>query len=122
MKKVKTLLVLAVLAFAVLGGWRVGAYAFNNMELQQDMLDLSSGANTYSNYSHPLTDDDIRAAVVRDALNHDIKLDPSRVTVRRMSDDPNAKVFLSADYTELVTLPGYSFTLHFTPTSEKKLF
>ena len=74
MKRIKTLLVIAVLAFAILGGWKAGSCELANIELQEDMLDLASQAGSYSRFATgPRSDDDYREAVVRDALNHDIQ-------------------------------------------------
>ncbi len=122
MKRIKTLAVLAVLAFAVLAGWDAGSCELAKMELQQDMLDLSKGVNSYSNTSVPLDDEGYRQAVIRKAQDHDIRLDPSEVTVRRSGNGPTSTIYLAADYTVPVDVLGYSFVLHFTPTSEKKLF
>ncbi len=122
MKRIKKLLVLAALGFAVVAGWDAGSNELAKMELQQDMLDLSKGINSYSNYSVPLSDDGLREAVIRKAQDHDIRLRPSEVTVRRSGDGAATRVYLAADYTVPVDVLGYSFDLHFTPTSEKKLF
>ncbi len=122
MKRIKKLLVLAVLAFAVLAGWDAGSCELAKMELQQDMLDLSKGVNNYSNYSAPLDDQGLRDAVIRKAQEHDIRLDPSEVTVRRSGEGSSTRVYLAADYTVPVDVLGYSFQLHFTPTSDKRLF
>ncbi len=122
MRRIKKLLVLAVLAFAVVAGWDAGSCELAKMELQQDMLDLSKGVNNYSNYSAPLTDDGLREAVIRKAQDHDIRLQPSEVTVRRTGNGVNSTVYLAADYTVPVDVLGYSFELHFTPSSDKRLF
>ncbi len=122
MKRIKNLLIIAVLAFAVVAGWDAGSCELAKMELQQDMLDLSKGVNSYSNYSAPLSDDGLREAVIRKAREHDIRLEPSEVTVRRSGDGAATRVYLAADYTVPVTVLGYSYVLHFTPSSDKRLF
>ncbi len=122
MKRIKKLLVLAALAFAVLAGWDAGSCELAKMELQQDMLDLSKGVNAYSNTAVPLDDEGFRQAVIRKAQDHDIRLDPSEVVVRRSGDGSSTRVYLAADYTVPVNVLGYSFQLHFTPTSDKRLF
>jgi len=45
-------------------------------------------------------------------------LTPNQVTVRRTGEGVSAVIYLAADYTEPVNLPGLSFNLHFTTTSE----
>ncbi len=122
MRRIKRLLVLAVLGFALVAGWDAGSCELAKMELQQDMLDLSKGVNSYSNYSAPLSDEGLREAVIRKAHEHDIRLQPSEVTVRRNGDGSSARVYLAADYTVPVDVLGYSFQLHFTPTSDRRLF
>ena len=119
-KRIKTLMILAVLSFVGLGGWKAGLWEFDNMQLQADMLDLASGVSSYSSYSLPRSDEDFRQAVIRKALEHDIQLQPAQVTVRRTTNGNNQIMFLAATYSEPVNLPYYSFELHFHPTSEKK--
>ncbi len=123
MKRMKTLLVIAVLALAVLGGWKVGACELSNMELQADMLDLAAGVGgSFAKYNSPRTDEDFRQAVIHDAQDHDIQLQPSQVTIRRNGYGQNAPLYLAADYEVPVDVLGYAFVLHFSPSSEKKLF
>ena len=123
MKRIKTLLLIAVVAFAVLGGWRAGSCELAYLELQEDMLNLSSQVGSYSKYATaPRSDEEYREAVVRDAREHDIQLKGSQVTVRHPDSGPTSKVYLAADYTEAVTVAGYSFTMHFTPNSQRNLF
>jgi hypothetical protein len=122
MKRIKTLLVLAILVFSVVAGWKAGSCEVEYMALQADMLDLSKSVNSYSNYSTPRSDDDFRQAVIRKAQDHDILLEPSEVTVRRNGSGATSTMYLAADYSVPVDVLGYSFVMHFTPTSEKKLF
>ncbi len=122
MKRIKKLLMLAVLVFAVAAGWDAASCELAKMELQQDMLDLSKGVNSYSNTAVPLDDEGFRQAVIRKAQDHDIRLQPSEVTVRRSGEGSSTRVYLAADYTVPVDVLGYSFQLHFTPTSDKMLF
>ena len=62
--------------------------------------------------------DDFRGAVVRVAKQHGIVLTPNQVTVRRTGEGVSAVIYLAADNTEPVNLPGLSFNHHFTTTSE----
>ncbi len=123
MKRIKTLLIISVLALAALAGWKVGACELANVELQEDMLDLATGVGGYSKYATaPRSDDDFRDAVIRDAREHDIQLQPSQVTVRRTGSGQNAPLYLAADYQVPVDVLGYAFVLHFNPSSEQKVF
>lgn len=119
MKRIKSMMVIAALALAALAGWQAGSSEVANMELQEDMHDLASQVTTYNKYSVARSDDDYREAVIRRAENYDIQLKPSQVTVQHRGD---GLMYLAADYRVPVTLPGYSFVLHFTPSSAKKVF
>jgi len=63
------------------------------------------------------TDNDFRSAVIRKAEQYDIYLQPEQITVRRSGTLKEPIIYLAADYKARVRLPGYSFTLHFTPSS-----
>ena len=122
MKRVKLITVMAVVGFSVLGGWRVALDEVANYQLQQDMQDLASQSRNYIRYSPPLSDEQFRAAVVRKAYEHDIALTTDEVTVVHTGSDGTPTTLLAADYSVPVHLPGYSFTLHFTPSSANDTF
>ena len=122
MKKIKNIVMAAALALAVLVGWKAGSSELANMELQEDMQDLASGVGAYTKYAVVRSDEDLRQAVIRKAEDHDIALTPDEVTVQHRGDGANPTTYLAADYRVPVTLPGYSFVLHFTPSSTKKMF
>ena len=44
-------------------------------------------------------------------------LSPEQITIQRIGTPGVLGVYVAADYSVPVTLPGYSFTLHFTPSS-----
>ena len=117
MVRIKTVIVAAIVGVAVLGGWRAGMDEVANLELQQDMKDLVGQSHNYVRYTPPRTDDEYRAAVVRKAHEHDIPLTADEVKVTHQSSGTNSDPVLAADYSVPVHLPGYSFTLHFTPSS-----
>ena len=66
------------------------------------------------------TDDDVRNDVMRRVKDHDLPIDPKQVTVQRINTPGIAAVYLAADYSVTVNLPGYSFDMHFTPNSGNK--
>jgi hypothetical protein len=68
------------------------------------------------------TDEDIRTMVLSKAREHDIPLTGNQVTVQRINTPGLSAVYIAADYSVPVSLPGYSFNLHFTPTSGNKGF
>ncbi len=106
---------IAVVVAMVVVGWEILEPEITNIVFQDELHDLAAQAGARIGLSGPTSDEEIRNAVIRNALRHDISLDPRQVTVRRGTQD--APLYLAVDYTVPVNLPGYSFTLHFTPTS-----
>jgi hypothetical protein len=68
------------------------------------------------------TDQDLIEAVMKKAQEHDIPLTPEHVVVQRIGTPGAPAVYVAADYSVPVNLPGYSFTMHFTPNSGNKGF
>ena len=122
MRRIKIIVVVAALAFTIVGGWRIGAVELANLELQEDMHDLAAQAGAHIGYTTLRTDDDFRDAVIRKAKEYNIELAPHQVTVQRNGPEMTSPMYLAADYSVPVNLPQYSFTMHFTPSSTKKSF
>jgi hypothetical protein len=119
MGKGKLILGLAVLALAILAGWQIVSCELANIALHDDMRDLAAQAGAYIGLISFNTDEDFRNAVIRAAKEHEIQLEPEQVTVQRTGTVPAQTIYLAADYKARVALPGFSFTLHFHPTSAK---
>jgi hypothetical protein len=66
------------------------------------------------------TDDDIRNDVLRKAKEQNLPIEAKQVTVQRISTPGMSAVYVAADYNVTVSLPGYSFDMHFNPTSGNK--
>ena len=64
------------------------------------------------------SEEDLRNTVIRKAGNHDIVLKPSQVIVEKQGTPEYPFVYIAADYKARVSLPGFSFELHFTPASK----
>jgi len=47
---------------------------------------------------------------------------PEQITVQRIGSPGAPAVYVAADYSVPVTLPGYSFSLHFNPSSGNRGF
>lgn len=122
MRRIKIILLTALLALAVVMIWQVGSSEVANALLQGDMHDLASQVGVAATYSSPRSDEDFRAAVIRKAKDHGIDLKPEQVTVQRPDSGGNTPMYLAADYSVSVNLPYYSFVLHFTPSSDKQAF
>lgn len=121
MRKLTILLISSALLFAAIVGYQIGSREVANVELQDDMLDLSRELGAWIGLGHPSTDQDLKMAVVRKAKLHDIDLKPAQVMVERTRSGDTVAIYLSADYTVTIQLPGYSIPLHFTPAAGKKL-
>lgn len=117
--KLKIGLFLSLLAVAVIIGWQVGASELANVELQDDLHDMSSKLDTRIGFSAPKSDDDYRNEVIRRAVQHGIALEPREVIVERHGTGESETLNLAADYKVPVRIPGFSFALHFTAKSEK---
>jgi len=120
MRKLGILVLVAVLAFAVLGGWQFGTSEVANMEFQDDLHDLSTQVGVGASYRSPHTDDEFRDAVIRKAVDRGIELNADQITVRREGSGMATTMYLAADYTVQVKVPGRVWILHFTPNSTKQ--
>jgi hypothetical protein len=102
----------------VYAGFQIIPPELTNYSFQDDLrqVAVTGGANPNK------TDEDIRTLVLNKAREHNIALTGNQVTVQRITTPGLMAVYVAADYTVPVDLPGYSFNLHFTPSSENKGF
>jgi len=84
-----------------------------NYSFQDDLRDIAmvGGANPHE------TDQELLTSVLKKASDHQITLAPEQVTIQRIGTPGMPAVYVAADYSVPVSLPGYSFSLHFTPNS-----
>jgi len=84
-----------------------------NYSFQDDLrnIAMTGGANPHE------TDQELLDSVMKKALEHQIALAPEQVTIQRIGTPGAPAVYVGADYSVPVSLPGYSFILHFTPSS-----
>jgi len=118
-RKLKYALGITLVVLAAMIGWQVGASELANVQLQDDLRDMSSKLDTRIGFSAPKSDDDYRNEVIRRAVQHGIALEPREVIVERHGTGESETLSLAADYKVPVRIPGFSFALHFTPKSEK---
>jgi hypothetical protein len=102
----------------VYSGFQIAPVEMNNYSFQDDLHLVSQlgGSNPTK------TDEDLRTMVILKAKEHDIMLTPEEVTVTRIGTPGMPAVFVAADYNVPVSLPGYTYTFHFTPSSGNKGF
>jgi hypothetical protein len=118
MGSIKALVGFLVIAGMIYTGYQLLPPELSNYAFNDDLHDIAmmGGANPRT------SDQDLIDQVMRKAQDHNISLTPEQVTVQRIGTPGALAVYLSADYTVPVDLPGYSFTLHFTPSSGNKGF
>jgi hypothetical protein len=66
------------------------------------------------------TEEDVRNDVIRKAKDQNLPITPKQITVQRISTPGMSAIYVAADYSVTVSLPGYSFDMHFTPNSGNK--
>jgi hypothetical protein len=112
MRKVQGILCLAALVLAATTGWRYGVCILANIELRDDMQDILSLPRI--GLTEARSDEGFRQLVLQHAKKYGIELNPEQITVRRSGPD-DKELYLAADYTRLIHVPGMTFTLHFDP-------
>ena len=120
MRKLKLILGLAVLVFAINAGWQIGSAYIANLALQEDLRDIAGEIAARIGLAPPSTEGDLRGFVIQKAQSHDIELQLSQITVRFTGAGRATVIYLAADYTTDVNLIFYKLTLHFTPASDKR--
>lgn len=87
-----------------------------NYSFQDDLRNLAlvDGANFQK------TEEDVRNDVVRKAKDQNLPITPKQITVQRINTPGMSSLYVEADYSVTVSLPGYSFDMHFTPSSGNK--
>ncbi|HEY1679384.1 MAG TPA: hypothetical protein VGG04_16830 [Candidatus Sulfotelmatobacter sp.] len=116
MGTVKAIFGFLVVIGTVYAGFQIIPVEMTNYSFQDDLKNIAmlGGANPRE------TDQQLLDEVVKKAQEHQITLTPEQVTVQRIGTPGAPAVYVAADYSVPVSLPGYSFTLHFTPSSGNK--
>jgi hypothetical protein len=118
MGTVKAIVGVLAIIFLLYTGFQIIPPELTNYSFQDDLknIAIAGGANPRQ------TDQDLIDAVIRKGQEHEITLTPERVTIQRIGTPGMPGVYVAVDYSVPVNLPGYSFTLHFTPNSGNKGF
>jgi hypothetical protein len=120
MKKFKIILGLAAFYFLFNAAWQVGACELANIELKDDLQDISTQLGVRLGASDTLSDDDLREMVLRKAEKYSIALSPAHVIVMRDGYGKDANIYLEADYSVPIYLPRFTFSMYFNPSSAHK--
>jgi len=112
----KALVGFLAIILVVVALFQVAPPIMANFSFQDDLRQVAmmAGANPQR------TDDDVRNDVLRKAKEHDLPIDAKQVTVQRITTPGLMAVYVAADYTVPINLPGYSFDMHFNPSSGNK--
>lgn len=116
MGTVKLIIGVALIVAAIIACAQVVPPEMTNLSFQDDLKEVAV-LGTSNQFK---TDDDLRLAVLNKAKAREIAITPEQVTIQRMGQSGLSGVYVAVDYSVPVSLPGYSFVLHFTPNSENK--
>ncbi len=118
MGSVKAIIGILLVVAVIYSAFQIVPPELSNFSFQDDLraIAMTAGANPHT------TDQALVEAVMRKAEEHQITLAPDQVTVQRIGTPGSLAVYVAADYSVPVVLPGYSFTLHFNPSSGNKGF
>ena len=102
----------------VYAGFQIAPPEMTNYSFTDDLrsVALMGGSNPH------MTDQELVEMVIKKAHDQGITLTPEMVTVQRIGTPGAPAVYVAADYSVPVSLPGYDFTLHFKPSSGNKGF
>jgi hypothetical protein len=116
MGTVKALVGFLAIVAAIYCGFQIIPPELTNYSFQDDLKNIAmvGGSNPHE------TDQQLEESVIKKAAEHQIVLTPEQVTVQHIGTPGLPAVYVAADYSVPVSLPGYSFTLHFTPSSSNK--
>jgi len=113
MGTVKALVGLVVIIGVIYCAFQIIPPELTNYSFQDDLrnIAMTGGANPHT------SDQELVDSIMRKAQEHQITLVPEQITVQRIGSPGAPAVYVAADYSVPVSLPGYSFTLHFNPSS-----
>ena len=112
----KAVLVFAAVILVVIALFQVAPPIMANFSFQDDLRQVAMMAGANPNR----TDDEVCNDVLRKAKEHALPIDANQVKVERILTPGLMAVYVAADYTVPINLPGYSFDMHFNPTSGNK--
>ena len=110
--KVKGIIALLVIVAGIYVGWNMIPPYFNKYQFQDDLDDIAR-RTTYN----PISDDDLKQAVIRKALGRDIVIKENQISLSRAG----TAVAISVRYTVHVDMIVHPVDLDFTVDSHNKV-
>jgi hypothetical protein len=115
MDTLKLVLTLGVLVALGIVGIKVIPPCYANYQFEDDIKNDALQA-TYTSRSP----DEIRATVIKHALQYDITLTPQQVHVTRTGGMGTGMLQIDAQYTVPLEFPGYTTSIEFHPSTSNK--
>ena len=115
---IKAFIGFLAIAAVFVGIFQVAPPVMANYSFQDDLRQVAMMDAT----AFQKTDDDVRNDVLKKAKEHDLPIEAKQVTVQRIGSVGMPAVYVAADYSVTISLPGYSFDMHFSPSSANKGF
>jgi len=104
---------------AVASGLQVASSNMANSELHEQMVIIGAQPGVKIGLYAPMSDDELRTAVIAKATELGIPLKPTEIDVHRTGEGEKQTISLAADYDARINLLLFSFPVHFHTTSEK---
>ncbi|HTS08182.1 MAG TPA: hypothetical protein VMP68_21605 [Candidatus Eisenbacteria bacterium] len=118
MAKLKIIAGLLLFLLVISTAWQIASCELANYELKDDLKDVAALAGSRIGLLAESSDDDLRDAVIRRAVRHDIHLWRNQIRVQRSGTEENPAMFLEVRYRARIVFPGASLVFHFKTTSE----
>jgi len=118
MGTIKAIVGLLAIIGCVYAGFQIAPPGMTNYSFTDDLrtVALMGGSNPH------MTDQELVEMIIKKAHDQNITLTPEMVTVQRIGTPGAPAVYVAAEYSVPVSLPGYDLTLHFKPSSGNKGF
>jgi|SRR5579862_156827 len=118
MGTVKAIIGFLAIIGCVYAGFQIVPPELANYSFEDDLKSVAmmGGSNPHT------TDQELIDSIIKKAQDHQITLTPESVTIQRIGTPGSPAVYVAAEYSVPVSLPGYSFVLHFNPSSGNKGF
>ncbi len=116
MGTIKAIVGFLAIILVVVACFEVAPPLMANYSFQDDLRNVSlmDGGNFQK------TEEDVRTDVMRKVKDQNLPITPKQITVQRINTPGMSALYIAADYSVPVSLPFYSFDLHFTPNSGNK--